>query len=715
MYMGHNLLIPKKEMPVRRRRRKSAHAFPIEHYSEELSHVRLIVCHIIKSFNLASRLVYDNGFAKDSIAQLLGLSHLEERCYDDRDGVIDAVKQRCDEIVNKGPHIFYPKILERNVEKIREIIELNDIEADILKFSILLHDSQCLEDLEDLLDVMNSSRLMRVLATILGYPLNRIKEAFSPKAMLHRSGLVTIDRDGARNLKGKLDLLSTSFADMMMNYEGDDIYELFKEAVRLCEPGTLYLSDYSYMQKEIDTILPYLRHAVCNQFRGTNILLYGPPGTGKTEFAKAIAHELSQQLFEVSYADDDDEPISGRQRINAFKSAQYLFGKKPVLLMFDEMEDISEDEVPFFLFGKRPRQKNKGWMNRMLERSKVPTVWITNSIGAIDNATIRRFDMIVEMPIPPKSKRAEIIRAHFGDRLEPGVVETIAEHPHVAPAILTCAAKVVERVGFDRETAQKSATMLISATLKAQGFNALGKPGSFSENDYDPTLVNTKEELSAIAEGIVRHQNARLGLYGPPGTGKSAFGRWIAKRLDAPLLVKKGSDLLSMFVGGTEKNIAAAFEEAERENAVLLFDEVDSFLQDRREAQRSWEITQVNELLTQMESFEGVFIATTNLMENLDQASLRRFDLKLAFGYMRPRQAVVMFERACRELGLPTPDKTVIRTVEAMKNLTPGDFAAVGRQHRFCPIASPIELVERLMEECAVKEEAQSGTMGFLV
>ncbi len=461
---------------MKRRRRKSAHAFPLEHDSEELSHIRLIVCHIIKSFNLASRLVYDNGFAKDSTAQLLGLSHLEERCYDDRDGVIDAVKQRCDEIVNKGPHIFYPKVLERNVEKIREIIELNDIEADILKFSVLLHDSQYLEDLEDLLDVMNSSRLMRVLATIFGYPLNRIKEAFSPKAMLHRSGLVTIDRDGARNLKGKLDLLSTSFADMMMNYEGDDIYELFKEAVRLCEPGTLHLGDYSYMQKEIDTVLSYLRHTVCNRSWGANILLYGPPGTGK-----------------------------------------------------------------------------------------------------------------------------------------------------------------------------------------------------------------------------------------------SAFGRWIAKRLDAPLLVKKGSDLLSMFVGGTEKNIAAAFEEAERENAVLLFDEVDSFLQDRREAQRSWEIMQVNELLTQMESFEGVFIATTNLMENLDQASLRRFDLKLAFGYMRPGQAVVMFERACRELGLPTPDKTVLRTVEAMKNLTPGDFAAVGRQHRFHPIASPIELVERLMEECAVKEEDAGTTMGFAV
>lgn len=81
-----------------------------------------------------------------------------------------------------------------------------------------------------------------------------------------------------------------------------------------------------------------------------------------------------------------------------------------------------------------------------------------------------------------------------------------------------------------------------------------------------------------------------------------------------PLLVRRGSDLMSMWLGGSEKNVAEAFREAEAENAVLLIEEVDSFLQDRRGAQRSWEVTLVNEMLTQMESFEGLFIASTNLM-----------------------------------------------------------------------------------------------------
>ena len=71
-----------------------------------------------------------------------------------------------------------------------------------------------------------------------------------------------------------------------------------------------------------------------------------------------------------------------------------------------------------------------------------------------------------------------------------------------------------------------------------------------------------------------------------------------------------------MWLGGTEKNIAQAFKEASSKKAVLVFDEVDSFLQNRSAAARSWEITQVNEMLVQMESFSGIFIATTNLIDN---------------------------------------------------------------------------------------------------
>src|SRR5690606_28991976 len=156
--------------------------------------------------------------------------------------------------------------------------------------------------------------------------------------------------------------------------------------------------------------------------------------------------------------------------------------------------------------------------------------------------------------------------------------------------------------------------------------------------------------LAAVAQGIREARSARLCLYGPPGTGKTAWGHWLADTLDMPLVVKRGSDLLSMWLGGTEKNIANAFSEAESEGAVLMIDEVDSFLQDRRGAQRTWEITAVNEMLTSLEAFQAILIATTTLVDSLDQAALRRFDLKLCLDYLHPSQAEALLQRCCQKL-----------------------------------------------------------------
>ena len=220
--------------------------------------------------------------------------------------------------------------------------------------------------------------------------------------------------------------------------------------------------------------------------------------------------------------------------------------------------------------------------------------------------------------------------------------------------------------------------------------------------------------MTRLTQGIKEYQNARLCLYGPPGTGKSAFGRYIAESLDRPLLLKKGSDLISMYVGGTEKNIASAFEEAKEENAVLVFDEVDSFLADRTQAKQSWEVTQVNEMLVQMENFDGVFIATTNLIDTLDTASLRRFDLKLEFGFLKPEQGFKMFQELSKELALPKPSKEFKEKVGSLQHLTPGDFAAVVRQNRFRPIENTEDFMQRLVDEVAVKKIDSSKKMGFL-
>ena len=178
-------------------------------------------------------------------------------------------------------------------------------------------------------------------------------------------------------------------------------------------------------------------------------------------------------------------------------------------------------------------------------------------------------------------------------------------------------------------------------------------------------------------------------------------------------MVKRASDLMSMWVGENEKNIARAFKQAEQDGALLLIDEVDGFLQDRRGAARSWEVTLVNEMLTQMESFPGVFIASTNLMDGLDQAALRRFDLKVKFDFLKPEQASELLRRYCFQLGLPMPQQAQSERVMRMQQLTPSDFATVCRQSRFRPIVSTDALVAALEAECIVKEGSKTA-IGFL-
>jgi hypothetical protein len=107
-------------------------------------------------------------------------------------------------------------------------------------------------------------------------------------------------------------------------------------------------------------------------------------------------------------------------------------------------------------------------------------------------------------------------------------------------------------------------------------------------------------------------------LSGPPGAGKSAYARYLAERLDLDVLEKRFSDLTSMWLRESEKAIAAAFEEAADLRAFLIIDEADSFLRDRLAAQHSWEITQVNEMLTQMERHPYPYACTTNAPELLD-------------------------------------------------------------------------------------------------
>jgi SpoVK/Ycf46/Vps4 family AAA+-type ATPase len=223
---------------------------------------------------------------------------------------------------------------------------------------------------------------------------------------------------------------------------------------------------------------------------------------------------------------------------------------------------------------------------------------------------------------------------------------------------------------------------------------------------FDPRFIKTTTDVAALTDRLAQPgagRNWSALLSGPPGTGKSQYARYIADQLDMPVLQKRASDLISKWLGESEKQIAQAFEEAVAESALLIFDEADSLLAARNADHPPWQTSQVNEMLTWMESHPLPFVCTTNFLSSLDPASLRRFTFKLDFGFLDQAQAEALFlYRFGAEAPTPLPDR-----------LTPGDFAVVEKRRRFEPGATCLDLVTWLDEEVAVRSPAKA--IGFAV
>jgi len=655
----------------------------------------------------------DDYISKDNILAFLDGNKFIEK--DDnkftREDILSFFSIKLEKL-EKKKKITDHKLLSKNIAQISSLMKLNSYEEQILEFVTLLKQYELIDSAVSLLSgELNTSQVKRALSVILNIPNKHIDSAFKSNSKLSRSSLVTIDKVNTNSLDRKLDSINDEFLDNLLNLD-EDISVMIKDSVKVCGKSDLKLKDYRHLDSDIDILVPYLKNALVSKKKGVNILLYGLPGTGKTELTKVIAKKLKTKLFEVSYTDSDDDPIDGTKRLKAYKSAQALLANKNMMLMYDEAEDIFESGSNFF--APPQRQKDKAWINRVLETNIIPTIWITNNIDSIDNALIRRFDMSIEVPIPNKSKREEILQNYSNNLLGNQSIKMLAKNENIAPSLITTTAKVVDTL--DTKDSSEAFIHLLNNTLKAQGYSEVkrGDAEGLLPNLYNLDFVNVDTNLAELTLGIKKTKSARLCLYGVPGTGKSAFGKHIADVINKPLLLKKGSDLISMYVGGTEQNIANAFKEATKEDAVLVFDEVDSFLADRSKAKQSWEVTQVNEMLVQMENFNGVFIATTNLMDNLDRASLRRFDLKLEFGYLKPNQAWQMFQEFAKELKLSKMAKTIKRDITSLGQLTPGDFAAVVRQNRFRPIKNTDDFILRLKSEVDVKHVDNGFKMGFM-
>ena len=223
-------------------------------------------------------------------------------------------------------------------------------------------------------------------------------------------------------------------------------------------------------------------------------------------------------------------------------------------------------------------------------------------------------------------------------------------------------------------------------------------PTQPTPHNFDPALIRADMDPVQLADRVAG-SGARcfsLCLQGPPGTGKSAYVRHLADRLGFEIMQKRASDLMSMWVGGTEKQVAEAFAEARDAEAFLVFDEADSLLIDRRLAQQSWEVSQVNEMLTWMESHPLPFACTTNFGERLDPATLRRFTFKITLGFLSPEQAKTAFRVY---FGIEAP-----AGIASLPNLALGDFPVVRRRAEILGCLGDSQALKQMLwGECEAK------------
>jgi len=633
----------------------------------------------------------------DDVLDFLGIESKEPK-----EEEIQNLKNRF-EILEKSQISCELKDLEHNLNLLQENLGLNSAERDILRFVAIMYNYEVISNACSLLGDLNNIQATKAISKILNLRFGDVQKAFRKDGIFAKTSIVKLENN-VHNLKYKIDVINNNFmCDLFVKCESMD--EIFESAIKPCSKTNLTTKNYPHIKEDMKILLSFLKNAVSKKQRGVNVLLYGSAGTGKTELSKVIASELNLKLYEVAY-DDEYGYATEDRRLRSYCLAQNVLSAGSNLLMYDEAEDI------FNTNNDEKRQYGKAFINRSLETNEVPTIWITNNILDMDEAVVRRFNLAIEIGIPTEDVRAKIIKKYSENLIDSKLVKKLAKNQFVAPAVVSNASLVVSNL--NTKDKNKAFERVISNTLKAQGYEEIRdyNPREDLPSSYDPNFVNSDCDLNELIQGIKESKSARICLYGVPGTGKSAYTKFIAKSLKKPIIIKKGSDLLSMFVGGTEKNIALAFKEAKEKHAVLVFDEVDSFLQDRSMAARSWEVTQVNEMLVQMESFGGIFIATTNLINNLDKACLRRFDLKLEFGYLLPEQARNLFKKECALLKVKF-DENASKKVSSLGLLAPGDFASVRRQAKFRPIKNGEDFCHRLELEVALKNEEKSVKIGF--
>lgn len=394
------------------------------------------------------------------------------------------------------------------------------------------------------------------------------------------------------------------------------------------------------------------------------VLLHGPPGTGKTMMAKAVANEIDANFETISgpeimskYYGESEEKLR-----EVFDNAEE---NSPSIIFFDELDAIApQREEASGDVERRVVAQLLSLMDGLEDRGDVIVIGATNRADALDPALRRggRFDREIEIGVPDKEGRKEILQVHTRDMPLGNDVDLsqYAENTHgfvgadLAALSKEAAMTAIRRIRpeLDLESQEIDQDMLDSIQVVENDFRTALKdiePSALREVfvevpditwDDVGGLTQTKDRLKEAVQWPLDHpnmfkkldMNAPKGvlLYGPPGTGKTLLAKAIANESQSNFISIKGPELLNKYVGESEKGVREVFSKA-RENAptVVFFDEIDAIAGERGQNMGDSGVGErvVSQLLTELDGLEEledvVVIATSNRPDLIDNALLR--------------------------------------------------------------------------------------------
>ncbi len=621
--------------------------------------------------------------------------------------------------------IQYPSPLNVDIEKrlklLKKAFNLTNVEIEIITFFYLLTMGGLVENYlcdHKITDCVSLSNFRRYGHIILGLKRGAFLQTFWKKRLF-------------KTYIMEKDISYTELASWCLDYlTGYGVEDLSHEFFTKENDEFLQLSDFNISENE-----KIVLETLIKSKDGQNILFYGVPGTGKSSLARCLAKTYKKDLFTVKASKTEKH----KDRLMAISATINLAEKNKTIVLVDEADEVLNSYSSFFL----KSTTNKSWINNLPEDHQKKVIWITNRSSKIDSSTMRRFTFSIEFKKFNTKDRLNVLnkelkRQKFDNYFNGDDLHNLCRTYSVNAGGIIDAINVLK---IGRKTKKETALIKIRTLLRnhekvihgpknrtvVSKRNRNTTSGEF--NNYSLSGLNTSQNLENVISVLrlyteYQNDNAenphsfKMLLYGMPGTGKSKFVYYLGNLLEKEVLLKRCSAIKSKWVGETEKNISEAFAEAQANNSILFFDEADSLLYPRKEANHSGEKSMTNEILTQMDSYTGIVVFATNDVDGLDHAVFRRFQSKIEFLPLTPEGNIQFYNSILRPLI--RKDKVLsdndVNRIQNIRNLAPGDFAVVKEQYAFINKSEVThqQLIESLINETRHKESEKMIT-GFAV